>query len=38
MLKVIEGKEILEIHSYIPTGQRALFLVLALFPLLAPYA
>jgi len=37
MLKVIERKEILEIHSYIPTGQRVLFLILALFPLLAPY-
>lgn len=37
MLMVIEGKEVLEIQSCLPTGRRVLFLLLALFPLLAPY-
>lgn len=37
MLRVVEGKEVLEIQSYMPIGQRVLFLLFAFFPLLAPY-
>ena len=37
MFRVIEGKEAIEIQSYMPTGKRVLFFLLALFPLLAPY-
>jgi hypothetical protein len=37
MLKVIESKEVIEIHSLMPIGKRLLFLALAFIPLLAPY-
>ena len=37
MFRVIESTEAIEIQSYMPTGQRVVFLVFALFPLLAPY-
>ena len=37
MIRVIEGKEVIEIQSYMPAGLRVLFFLLALFPLLAPY-
>ena len=37
MISVIEGRDAIEIQSNMMVGQRILFLVLALFPLLAPY-
>jgi hypothetical protein len=37
MIRVIESKDVLEIKSLMPAGLRILFLLLALFPLLAPY-
>jgi hypothetical protein len=37
MLNVIESKDVLEVQSPVPTGKRILFLVFALFPLIAPY-
>jgi hypothetical protein len=37
MFRVIENKEFLEIQSYLPVGQRILFLLAGFFPLLAPY-
>lgn len=37
MIKVIESNEAIEIQSQIPKVQRLLFVVLALFPLIAPY-
>jgi hypothetical protein len=37
MINVIESKEVLEVQSTMPTGLRVVFLVLALFPLIAPY-
>lgn len=37
MLKTVEEDGILEIHSITPVGQRMLFILLALFPLIAPY-
>lgn len=36
-LPVVEGAGVLEIESPMPAGKRILFLLLALFPLLAPY-
>ena len=37
MLTVIESENSFEIQSTLPTGQRVIFLLLALFPLIAPY-
>lgn len=37
MLKVIEEKNVIEIQSCMPGGQRIFYSLLALFPLLAPY-
>ena len=37
MFRVVEGQDVFEIQSYLPNGGRVLFLLLALFPLLAPY-
>ena len=37
MIRVIEGKEVIEIQSYMAAGLRVLFFLLALFPSLAPY-
>ena len=37
MLRVAETRDTLEIESTLPAGTRVLFLLLALFPLLAPY-
>lgn len=37
MIRVIESKEAIEIQSDMPAGLRILFVVFALFPLLAPY-
>lgn len=37
MIRVIESKDVLEIKSLWPAGRRVLFLLLALFPLVAPY-
>ena len=37
MTDVAEGHDVLEINSPMPVGQRVLFGLLALFPLLAPY-
>jgi hypothetical protein len=37
MLKFVESKDAVEIQSYMSTGRRSFFLLLALLPLLAPY-
>lgn len=37
MLRIIECKEIIEIQSYLPVGERVLFILCSIFPLLAPY-
>jgi hypothetical protein len=37
MIKVIENADFIEVQSQIPGGQRVLFLLLSLFPLIAPY-
>jgi hypothetical protein len=37
MIKVVENAEFIEVQSQMPGGQRVLFLLLSLFPLIAPY-
>ena len=37
MFRMVEERDVLEIQSVMTVGQRGLFLLLALFPLLAPY-
>lgn len=37
MIKVIESEDVIEVQSNLPIGQRVLFVLLALVPLLAPY-
>ena len=37
MIKVIESSDMLEVEDQMPAMKRVLFLVLSLFPLLAPY-
>jgi len=37
MLNVVESPDLLEIQFAFPIGKRVLFLVLSLFPLIAPY-
>jgi hypothetical protein len=37
MLTVVESPDLLEIQSTFPVGKRVLFLLLSLFPLIAPY-